>query len=324
MLDVIGQNYREREILAAHQQNPARKIIGTENGHDRTVWLALRDNPPYSGQFLWTGVDYLGEARRWPMVGHGSGLLDRTGTPKPLAYQRQSWWSDKPMVRMVRRTGRDVGTEVDPGYGVPAGDRSLQTTFADWSPANPRQGGEDVEVYSNCEQVELFINDKSLGSQALPQDASPRTWMVPFEPGTLRAVATNNGATVATDELKTAGKPSKITLTPDHEKLTTSWDDVSYVKASIADDNGVQVPNAEDLVTFAITGPGEIVAVDNGDNSSHEPFQAKERHAYGGQCFAIVRATGAKGPITLTASAPDRTSASITIPTEVSQPSAQQ
>ena len=95
LLDVVGQNYRENEILAAHQQKPARKILGTENGHDRTVWLPLRDNPPYAGQFLWSGIDYLGESRQWPTVAYNSGLLDRTATPRPLAFQRQSWWSDK-------------------------------------------------------------------------------------------------------------------------------------------------------------------------------------------------------------------------------------
>ena len=325
MLDVVGQNYREREILAAHQQKPTRKIIGTENGHDRAYWLALRDNPPYAGQFLWTGVDYLGESRNWPRIASGDGLLDRTATPRPLAYQRQSWWSDKPMVRIARRTAPDVATVIDPGYGEPpagAPDKHAQHTFADWTPATPNKNGEDVEVYSNCEQVELFLNGKSLGSQALPQDASPRKWTVPFQPGSLKAVAKNNGETVATDELKTAGPPTKITLASDPGTLGTTWDDVSYVKASITDDNGIEVPMADDLVTFAVTGPGVITAVDNGDNYSHEPFQAKERHAFQGHCFAIVRATGATGTITLTASAPGRTPASISIPIQAAQTAA--
>jgi len=315
LLDVVGQNYRPLEILAAHAQNPARKILGTENIMDRDSWLAVRDNPPYSGQFLWTGVDYLGEAGRWPRIGNNSGLLDRTDTPKPMAYERQSWWSDKPMVRIARRTSAQAASEVDPGYGN-GPDKRAEVTFADWTPANPNKEGENVEVYSNCEQVELFLNGKSLGTQALPADASPRKWTVPFQPGTLKAVAKNKGETAATDELKTAGAPSKIMLEADHHKLSANWDDVSYVKASITDANGVQVPNADDLVTFTISGPGEIAAVDNGDNSSHEPFQAKDRHAFHGQCFAIIRATGATGPITLTASAPSRTPASITIPAQ--------
>ena len=103
ILDVVGQNYRENEILAAHRQKPTRKILGTENTHDRNAWLALRDNAPYAGQFLWSGIDYLGEARAWPGIGFPFGLLDRTGTPRPRAFERQSWWSDEPMVHITRR-----------------------------------------------------------------------------------------------------------------------------------------------------------------------------------------------------------------------------
>jgi beta-galactosidase len=322
MLDVIGQNYREREILAAHDQKPSRKIIGTENGHDRAFWLALRDNPPYAGQFLWTGVDYLGEAKRWPNFSRPTGLLDRTGTPRAMAFQRQSWWSDKPMVRIARRTAPEVATVIDPGYNDPpanAPDKFRQAVLTDWTPATPNKAGEDVEVYSNCEQVELFLNGKSLGSQALPADASPRKWKVPFEPGTLKAVAKNGGTIAATDELKTAGAPAKVMLSADRGTLAPSFDDVSYVEATITDANGVEVPSANDLVTFSISGPGEIAAVDNGDCSDQGAFQAKERHAYQGQCFAIIRATGTGGPITLTASAPGRAPASVTISTQAPQ-----
>jgi beta-galactosidase len=323
MLDVVGQNYREREILAAHDQKPSRSIIGTENGHDKNVWLALRDHPAYSGQFLWTGVDYLGEARRWPRIGSSSGLLDRTGTPRPMAYQRESWWSDVPMARIVRRVAPDYETVIDPGYDEPIptpGDKHAQNTFADWSPETPKKGGEDVEVYSNCQEVELFLNGRSLGTQSLPQDASPRKWTVPFQAGVIRAVAKNGGSIAATDELKTAGAPAKITLSADRTKLSPSFDDVAYVQATITDANGVEIPNAHDLVSFNISGPGAIAAVDNGDNSSTEPFQATQRHAYEGQCFAIVRATAAGGAITLTASAPGLGNSSISIPTTQVQP----
>jgi len=331
MLDVVGQNYREPEILAAHAQNPARKIIGTENRHDRLFWLALRDNPPYAGQFLWTGVDYLGESSRWPGISRPNGLLDRTGMPYPRAFQRASWWSDKPIVSIARRTAPDAPVVIDPGYNNPpptaAANRFRRNLFDDWTPATPGASattgtsGEDIEVYSNCDQVELFLNGKSLGSEPLHADATPRTWTVPFQPGTLKAIGKNAGTIVATDELTTAGPATKIMLSADQDKLAPGWDNVSYVKASITDANGTEVPGADDLVTFTISGPGEIAAVDNADNSSHESFQATQRHAYNGRCFAIVRATRPTGivggAITLTASAPGRTPASITISTEV-------
>ncbi|MGH7783942.1 MAG: glycoside hydrolase family 2 protein, partial [Candidatus Binatia bacterium] len=186
ILDVIGQNYREKEILAAHKQRPTRKIIGTENTHDLNQWLAMRDNPEYSGQFIWVGVDYLGESTAWPNYAYGKGLLDRTATPRPVGYQRQSWWSDKPMVYMARRVAPPVSSPTDPGYEV-AEQKRTQTLFGDWTPKNHTAHEENVEVYSNCEEVELFLNGKSLGSKPKPADDSPRNWHVGFESGTIEA-----------------------------------------------------------------------------------------------------------------------------------------
>ncbi len=310
LLDVVGQNYRENEILAAHEQNPARKILGTENGHDRKVWLPLRDNPPYAGQFLWTGIDYLGESRRWPVIGSASGLFDRTGVQRPRALQRQSWWSDKPMVCIARRLEPVTATPTDPGY-VPLNRR--QQEFSDWTPSNSGPHEENVEVYSNCEEVELVLNGKSLGKQALPSDASPRSWKVLFEPGTIRALARNKGKPAAEQELRTAGKPSRLALTVERPRLAPVWDDVGYVQVAVVDRQGVLVPSASDLVQFKISGPGIVAAVDSGDNSSHEPFQASERHAWEGRCVVILRATAPSGRIKLTASAAGLTSASAVI-----------
>jgi beta-galactosidase len=312
MLDVVGQNYRENEILAAHDQKPARKIIGTENRHDRATWVALRDNAPYAGQFLWSGVDYLGESRRWPVMCSGAGLLDRTGTPRPLAFERQSWWTDAPMVCIARRTAPAVANPDNIGANN-AADRRPQSAFSDWTPTNSQPHNENVEVYSNCKEVELFLNGKSLGAKTINADAAPRTWSVPFVPGILKAVARNNGKIVATDELRTAGKPAKILLSADRRKLSPDWNDVTFVRVKLVDANGVRVPHADDLISFRISGPGVITAVDSADNSSHEPFQAAERRAFQGRCVAFVKATGSPGKIVLTATAPGLTASSITI-----------
>ena len=163
LLDVVGQNYRENEILAAHDQKPTRKILGTENTHDRKQWTAVRDHAPYAGQFLWTGIDYLGESRRWPVIGHGSGLLDRTGAIRPLGRERESWWGDTPMVAITRRVAATDSMPTDPGYG--AEERHTQVLFSDWTPKDLSPHNENVEVYSNCKEVELFLNGKSLGSK---------------------------------------------------------------------------------------------------------------------------------------------------------------
>jgi beta-galactosidase len=323
LLDVVGQNYRENEILAANKQKPTRKIVGTENTHELSAWLPMRDNPQYAGQFLWTGIDYLGESFGWPTVAHNSGLLDRTGTVRPLGYQRASWWSDKPMVYIARRVAPTPLAPTDPGYS-PIPDRRPQVLFSDWTPSNLSAHQENVEVYSNCDEVELFLNGVSLGKQSRSADDSPRMWKVQYAPGALTAVAKNwesvdgyrggrtPGATgdtkmllkVATYELRTAGSPAKILLTPDRNSLDPTWDDVVNVTATVVDANGVLIPNASDLIAFKVSGPGVIAAVDSGNNASHEPFQASERKAYQGRCFVMIKASGAKGRITLTASAP--------------------
>jgi beta-galactosidase len=312
LLDVIGTNYRDQELLDAHRANPNRKIIGTEQGHELKTWLACRDHPEHAGQFLWTGIDYLGEARRWPRIGFGSGLLDRTGMPRPVAFQRQSWWSEKPMVAIARRVGADELAPTDPGYES-ADLRRPQVLFMDWTPRKTELHEENVEVYSNCEEVELLLNGKSLGSKSKPADDSARSWKVSYAPGILKAIGRNNRRIAATQELSTAGAPAKILLSADRNQLTPAWDDVCTVNVSVVDQNGVLIPNANDLIQFRIEGPAVIAAVDNGDNASHEPFQAMERRAYQGRCIAMIKANAEHGRITLTASAAGLKTASLSI-----------
>ena len=208
------------------------------------------------------------------------------------------------MVRIVRRLAADQATPADPGF-EPLTRRSQETS--DWTPRNTAPHDEQVEVYSNCEEVELLLNGRSLGAHVLPADASPRAWKVAFEPGTLKAFGKNHHQVAATHELHTAGPAAKIVLASDRSELRPDWDDVAYVTASVTDTNGVLVPDATDFITFELSGPGRILAVDSGDNSSHESFQAGARHAYQGQCVAILQSTASPGEITLKAAAPGLT-----------------
>jgi beta-galactosidase len=312
MLDMVGQNYRENEILAAHAAKPSRKILGTENQHGRQVWLALRDNPPFAGQFLWSGIDYLGESRAWPTVASSSGVLDHTAGMKPMSYERQSWWSDRPMVHLVRRVAPPEASPTDPGY-EPGVRRVVQTVFSDWSPANASAHEENVEVYSNCDEVELVLNGKSLGSKPRPADDSPRVWRVGFEPGTIQAIARNKGQVAARHELRTAGKPARILLAADRKRIEMAWDDLSTVTATVVDADGVLVPGADNLIRFQIVGLGIISSVDSADNSSHEAFQASERRAFQGWCVAMVKASAARSRFTVTAVSGGLASASVVI-----------
>jgi beta-galactosidase len=305
MLDVVGTNYRPRELVAYQKAHPEAKIIGTEDNYGEPELITLRDSPALAGEFLWTGWDYLGEGRTPPSIAQGFGMTDRTGEWRLRAYERQSWWipaETKSMVKIgrVQPTGRNQN---DTG-----GNRVI-----DWTPANLEAHQESVDIWSNCEEVELFLNDKSLGSKTRPANWSARNWKVDFAPGTLKAVAKHKGQVVATDELRTASKATKVKLTVDQPTLSPAWDEVAYVRAELVDDNGVRNPNAADKVTFKIDGPGIIAAIDNADLDSHELFRGNERSAFRGSCIAILKATGTSGKITLTASAEGLTPATVTL-----------
>ena len=371
LLDVVGQNYRENEILKAHADKPTRKIVGTENTHDRNQWVAMRDHPEYSGQFLWSGIDYLGEAGRWPSIGAGSGLLLTTSLPRARAFERQSWWSTTPMVRITRRVQAARRGPVDPGYASPTSSNHAATAapttpldpttrfgqplLLDWTPKDKTPHTENVEIYTNAEEVELFLNDKSLGTEKLHADASPITYQVPFEPGTLKAIARTNGKVIAQDELRTAGEPDHLLLSHDLEAanlfnprdsdkasarplgyfLTADWNDIAYVTATLVDKNNTVIPDSETRVHFSVAGPANIIAVDNGNLLDHDTFQATDRKLYDGHAIAILRGTiptnpianptevevmtAATGRVTVTATAEGLPSATITLNTRAAR-----
>ncbi len=286
MMEVVGQNYRESELVAAHENNPQRKVLGTENGHELAPWIILRDKPYMAGQFLWTGFDYPGEAD-WPKVVNGQGLFDRTGGTRNITYQRKSWWSNKPMVYIMRK-------QDNAGAGE---------WISDWSPTDADTYDEaQLQVFSNCDEVELFLNGKSLGAKPRPDDnASPRIWSTTFQKGTLKAIAKNSGKVVAEHELKTTGPPAKIILTGDKSTVANNWEDVVFITATVTDENGIPCLNADNKIKFSIDGPGIITAVDNANLSSMEQFIAKERQAYKGTCIAILKANANAGTIKISA-----------------------
>lgn len=207
---------------------------------------------------------------------------------------------------------RTAATPTDPGFEPLA---ARQVLFDDWTPSNKGPHDEEVEVYSNCPQVELLLNGRSLGSKDRNADDSARNWQVAFEPGTLKAVAKNGDRVLATYELQTADETSKILLTADRTTIAPVWDDALVVEATVVDAHGVRVPSANDLITFKVTGQGVLAAVDSGSLTSHESFQPGQRHAFQGRCVAVLKATGYEGRITLTAEAAGLTGSSITIET---------
>ena len=311
MLDVVGQNYRENELIAAHEQKRSRAIIGTENAKGRTNWVAVRDYAPYAGYFLWTGVDYMGETDRrgWPYISNDSGLIDRTGELKIDGMRIASWWSDQPVIHIVRNTAApaDAGAAPSPpvptevGVGTPP---SANTLFDDWTPTNRRPHPETIEVYSNCTEVEAYLNRRSLGRKSLPADASPRQWGVTFEPGEVRATCINNGAVAGQDVLRTAGPATRIQLSSDRNAVGSNWNDLAFVRARIVNSQGNLVPSASASITFSVSRAGVLVVTDNDNQSDHTPFVSPQRQTFAGKAVAVIRgAPGREAAETITVTA---------------------
>ena len=294
LLDVIGQNYNEQGLLMAWNGLAGRKIIGTENTPARSSWLVMKNNPQYAGQFLWTGLEYLGEAD-WPKVGWSTALFTRNGMWKHTGWERRSWWTDEPMVRISRKDDMPNGTQTE-----------------DYTPTNP-SGQVSLTIYSNCEEVELFLNGNSLGKQAVPEDDAPNVYTFDYQPGTVKAIGRNGGKDVAEHSLTTAGKPVRLNVQAERQTVPFDWEEVVYVRAVIEDENGVRFPNIDAKITLTVTGPGELVSIDNEDVYSHERYKANQRTAYKGAVTGIVRATGKRGVIKVTATADGLTSSSTEI-----------
>jgi beta-galactosidase len=295
LLDAVGYNYQEARYAADHKAYPNRIIYGSENHKQFAAWTAVLKNDYIAGQFLWTGIDYLGEARIWPDRASGMGLLDLCGFKRPVAWLRQSMWSGKPMVYICVENGTTNGDE----DGGPRSFRGVES----WNwPANstPR-----VLCFTNCAEVTLSLNGKALGTRQSAEAVNGiLKWDVPFESGTLAAVGRSNGQDISDYTLQTAGPPSRIELLPDVPQLKADGKDVCHVEYRIVDANGLRVPDADQEVDFKLTGPARILGIGNGDVNNSENPKAETHKAFQGRGLAIIQSTPNPGPVTLQASAP--------------------
>ena len=249
------------------------------------TWKIIKKNDFFAGQFIWTGWDYIGEPTpyKWPARSSYFGIIDLAGFPKDTFYMYQSEWTSKPVLHI----------------------------FPHW---NWKQGDPvDVWAYFNSDEVELFLNGKSLGTKRKAGDDLHVMWRVPFEPGTLKAVSRSQGKVVLTREVRTAGQPARIVLSPDRKVIKADGSDLSFVTVKVVDANGIVVPHADNLVKFQLTGGGSIAAVDNGSQVSHEPFKANYRKAFHGMALAIVQSNDKAERITLKATAEGLAQASVVI-----------
>lgn len=246
------------------------------NSHEGTM-RHLKQNDFISGQYIWTGFDYLGEPtpHGWPARSSFFGIIDLAGFPKDVYYMYQSeWCPDKKVLHLF------------PHWN--------------WTP------GQDIDMwayYNNADEVELFVNGRSQGVRSKGKDDFYVMWRVKFEPGTVRAVSRKDGKVVAEQEIHTAGEPAQIRLTPDRSTIHADGRDLSFVTVEILDKDGNLCPNAENDVAFALDGPGFIAGVDNGSPISLERFKDNHRKAFYGKCLVVIQNNGENGSVKVTATA---------------------
>ncbi|MFC8513638.1 glycoside hydrolase family 2 TIM barrel-domain containing protein [Streptomyces sp. NPDC057257] len=317
-----GENYTPgRRATSSYDNNLASWTMSGEYGHKKD-----RDRKWFAGQFLWSGIDYIGEPTPYnvfPVKASFFGAVDTAGFPKDMYHLFRSQWIDEPMVHLLPMS---------------------------WN----HEDGDTVEVwaYSNVETVELFLNGTSLGARSFdtkkttdgrtyletteatgddktftsgpypgsytsPNGSAGKlhlTWKVPFAPGELKAVARRDGKVVATDVLHTAGQPHAVRLTADRRSLAADGRSLVFVTADVVDARGVVVPDAEHLLTFAVTG-GSLAGLDNGREESAERYQATTRTAFHGKALAIVRSGTEAGTLKVTARAEGLRTGTVTVRT---------
>ncbi|AVR45591.1 beta-galactosidase [Christiangramia fulva] len=301
VLDIVGYNYQEFRYDDDHKNYPKRVIYGSENGDALEAWLAVKNNDYISSQFLWTAFDFIGEAREWPNRSSGAGILDLAGKPKPDFYFRKSLWNENPMVFI----------------GVTNSQKNLNRRW-NIQPVWKGKEGEIkwISVYTNTDEVELFLNGESLGRKKGEYTPDQMIgWEVPYQTGELKAKAFNNGKEVASYSLNTPGEVNKMQVSSSKEDYSDSGE-TFMVDILLVDRKGSRVIDEDKKISFEIEGPAKILALESGDRDSHEIYQSNNRKTYQGRLRAYVQTTGNSENIKIQIKANDLKTQKITIKKE--------
>ncbi|MFA9187349.1 glycoside hydrolase family 2 TIM barrel-domain containing protein [Flavobacterium magnesitis] len=256
--------------------------------HEAT-WKVIKKYDFLSGMYIWTGFDYIGEPTpyEWPSISSYFGIVDLAGFPKDVYYMYQSEWTDKTVLHIFPHWNWKAGQTVDV-----------------WA------------YYNNADEVELFLNGKSVGVRSKKGDDLHVMWRIPFQAGTLKAVSRKNGKVVLEKEIKTAGNPALLKLTADRNSITADGNDLSFITVDIMDAKNVLVPTANNEISFSLKGNGKIVGVCSGDPVSHESYKGSKHTALSGKCLVVIQAGNQADNLELTANAKGLQSKTITITTK--------
>jgi len=283
-LDISGYNYidrhfKEKMYEPEHTKRPEKLCIGTETNKETRNFIAYRDNDYVIGGFIWVGLDYFGESNIYPQRGWTGGLLDIAGFEKPEFYLFKSFWSDKPTVHIA----------------VERKEKGKPITALKWNWKS--SDSLNVKVYSNCDQVELFLNNQSLGKKVIDKNTYLGTWPVNFKVGTLKAIGYNANKKVTEDILKTAGEAVRMIAKPTKSILVADGNDMSLIEIILVDKNGNPVYDAENEVSVNVSGNGSFEGLDTGDMLYTGIFKTNVRKANNGKLIVAIKSSEISGII---------------------------
>lgn len=320
-LDVAGYNYaaggdHQKKSLYEYDHNrlPGRVMAGTESYPLEAfdAWMNVLDHPYVVGDFVWTAFDYIGEASigwrgywqersfyPWNLAYCGD--IDICGWKRPQSYYRDALWKPDQVSVFVH----PPRPSFEPNPKRQSWSKwHWADVAADWNWEGYENQPLEVNVYSSCDEVELFLNGRSLGRKLTNRSTEyTARWEVPYQAGALKAVGYDGARQVSSSELRSAAPPTRIKLTADRARIAADGQDLSYITVELVDARGVRHPKAENLVKFALEGPGTIVGVGNANPVSTESYQQPQRKAWQGRCLLIVKSGTHPGRTVVRASA---------------------
>lgn len=311
VVDVSGYNYLEPRMISDHRKNPAQRFLVSEelpyysgaegNIRSYTVynpWNYVRDNDFIAGGFIWVGVDYLGESG-WPSKGWSCGLFDICMTEKPRAAYHRAQWSDRPLVRIAVM---DPSLDIDHGRDL----WQWPNMTADWSFPRSYEGlVMDVRTITNCDEVELLLNGKTMGRERTADHKNNTIeWHIPFTPGQVVARGYRDGVLADTFRIVTARRAEAAVLSVDRSEIAADGQDVSFVSLQLTDNDGNPVQVDDRMVTVSVTGDGRFCGIDNGDLRREVPFGPGQMQlkTYFGRALVRVQSLRRAGNIGVTLS----------------------
>jgi beta-galactosidase len=276
-LDITGYNYTESKYDSDHKKYPNRVIFGSENRHEIEPWLAVKNNEHIFGQFLWTGIDYLGESNAWPSRGFYSGLVDLAGIIKPRGYFRQSLWSDKPMIYAgTYPSNNDNNLSID--------------AWSLWNYAD----GQMIRVvcYTNAAKARLELNGKVVGAiKNYNEKTGVIYWDIPFASGKLEAIGLDNdNKEVSRYTINSSQQPYSLVI--DEKPISIDKNGVAKVIVQVVDEKGNPVMLSDNEITCTLSGSGTLLGLEAGNNTDMGDYTDTIQRVFHGHLVAYIQANG--------------------------------